>query len=274
MTTNGLPEAQAQFDQFLEHVQETARSRARRIWIKAGVFGLTGKTPDSLAAFKNAAQLLPPSVDLAVARFKMGDALFAQGDFAGARENYEAVWQGFHKFSRRERETLVPQALYQTVRACMKLGDMAGTTNALARILTVYPTNNLADNSVLLVGEELSDLQQPASARALFEKFEELYPKSPLRPEVELALARTYEQEGSWPDAIGIYDRWAEQYTNDVRLLPQVEYARAWANFQAGRETNAFLLFTNFHRAISNQCSGTRRAMVGGRPFLPARAIS
>ena len=73
----------------------------------------------------------------------------------------------------------------------------------------------------------MSDLQQPAAARALFEKVEELYPKSPLRPEVELALARTYEQEGSWPDAIGIYDRWVEQYTNDVRLLPQVEYARA-----------------------------------------------
>ena len=150
-------------------------------------------------------------------------------------------------------ETLAPQALYQTVRACMELDDMAGTTNALAQILTVYPTNNLADNSVLLAGEELSDLQQPAAARALFEKFEELYPKSPLRPEVELALARTYEQESNWPAAIGIYDRWVERYTNDMPLLPQVEYARAWANFQAGDETNAFLLFTNFHRAISDQ---------------------
>ena len=190
--------------------------------------------------------MLPPSVDLAVARFKMGDALVCAGRFCGRAGKLRSGLAGFYEFSRREHETLAPQALYQTVRACMKLGDMAGTTNALARILTVYPTNNLADNSVLLAGEELSDLQQPAAARALFEKFEELYPKSPLRPEVELALARTYEQEGSWPDAIGIYDRWVEQYTNDVRLLPQVEYARAWANFQAGRETNAFQLFTNF----------------------------
>ena len=52
---------------------------------------MAGKIPESLAAFKTAAQILPPSVDLAVARFKIGDALFAQGDFAGARENYEAV---------------------------------------------------------------------------------------------------------------------------------------------------------------------------------------
>ena len=128
----------------------------------------------------------------------------------------------------------------------MKLGDMTGTTNALARILTTYPTNSLVDSSLLLAGEQLSDMQQPAAARALFRKVVELLPKSSLRPEVELALARTYEQEGSWPVAIGIYDRWVEIYTNSEALLPQVEYARAWANFQAGRGTNAFLLFTNF----------------------------
>jgi TolA-binding protein len=104
----------------------------------------------------------------------------------------------------------------------------------------------LADKSVLLVGESFTDMQQPASARALFEKFKQRFPDSPLRPEVELALARTYEQEDSWPAAIGVYDAWVKDFTANTLLLPQVEYARAWANFQAGRETNAFLLFTNF----------------------------
>lgn len=244
VTTNGLQAAEAQFDQFLGTYPGS--SLAGKAYLDKGwCLWIGGKTSESLGAFKNAAQLLPPSVDLAVARFKMGDALFAQGDFAGARENYEMVWQNFTNFPAVNTD-LVPQALYQTVRACMKLGDMAGTTNALARILTVYRANNLADKSLLLAGEQLSDLQQPAAARALFEKVIEIYPRSPLRPDVELALARTYEQEGSWADAIGIYDRWAAWYTNDVRLLPRVEYARAWANFQAGHETNAFLLFTNF----------------------------
>ena len=63
---------------------------------------------------------------------------------------------------------------------------------------------------------------------------------------MELALARTYEQEDSWPAAIGVYDAWVKDFTASTLLLPQVEYARAWANFQAGRETNAFLIFTNF----------------------------
>ncbi len=171
--------------------------------------------------------------------------MFAQGNFAGARDNYEAVANDFTNFPDVS-DTIGAQALYQTLRACLALKDVAGASNALARILNIYPMSNLTDKSILLVGEGLADIGQPASARMLFLKFEELAPTNSLRPEVDLALARTYEQEGNWPDAIAIYDRWAERYTNDVRLLPQAEYARAWANFQAGRETNAFLLFTNF----------------------------
>jgi len=242
--TNVLAQAQAEFDQF-PGLYPNSPLLGKAYLDRGWCFWTNGNIPASLDAFRTAAEKLPVSPDLAVARFKMGDALFAQGDFAGARENYEQVWQGFTNFPA-VNTTLAPQALYQTVRACMKLGDLAGTTNALARILTFYPTNNLADNTVLLAGQELSDMQQPASARALFEKFEELYPRSSLRPEVELGLARTYEQEGNWPEAIGIYDRWVRQYTNDMRLLPQVEYARAMANYQAGNGTAAFAILTNF----------------------------
>jgi TolA-binding protein len=244
VATNGLPEAEAQFHQFFSSY--TNSPFAGKAYLDQGwCFWIDGKISESLVAFKTAAQMLSPSVDLAVARFKTGDALFAQKDYAGARENYEAVVNDFTNFPAVS-EAIGAQALYQTLRACLELNDVTGASNALARILTIYPTNNLAHNSVLLVGEGLADMKQPSSARALFEKFEERFPDSPMRPEVELALARTYEQENNWPSAIGIYDRWVEQYTNDARLLPQVVYARAWANFQAGRETNALRLFTNF----------------------------
>src|SRR5262249_49535126 len=98
----------------------------------------------------------------------------------------------------------------------------------------------------LLDGEALSDLAQPASARALFQKFEQLSPQSSLLPDVELAIARTYEQENDWAQAITIYDSWVARFTNNPKKMPAVQYARAWANFQGGNETNAFILFTNF----------------------------
>jgi TolA-binding protein len=244
VATNGLQDAEAQFDQFLNTY--TNSPLAGRAYLDKGwCFWVAGEIPESLAAFKSAAQLLPPSVDLAVARFKMGDALFAQKDYAGARDNYEAVANDFTNFPAVTR-SISAQALYQMLRASLALKDVTGASNALARILTAYPTSHLADSSVLLVGEGLSDLQEPASARALFEKFEELFPDSPLRPEVEMALARTYEQQDNWPAAIGIYDRWVKRYANDRKLLPQAEYARAMANYRAGDETNAFRLFTDF----------------------------
>jgi TolA-binding protein len=275
--TNGLQEAEAQFDQFLNTYTNSALTGKACLdkgwchWLASKMAGdqgdftnATQETAESLADFETAAKLLPPSVDQAVARFKMGDALFVQKEYAGARDNYQAVVNDFTNFPAVSK-TLDAQALYQTLRACMKLGDMAGATNALARILTVYPTSNLADNSVLLVGEGLSDLQQPAAARALFEKFEELFPDSPLRPEAELALARTYEQESNWPAAIGIYDRWVKQYANDARLLPQVEYARAMANYQAGNATNALQLFTSFVAQFpSNALAPVAQWWIGG----------
>jgi TolA-binding protein len=244
VATNGLQEAEAQFDQLLKKYKNstlTGKAYLDQGWC----FWIEGKVPESLDAFKAAAHNLPPSVDLAVSRFKMGDALFAQKKYAGARDNYRMVVNDFTNFPV-VGETLGAQVSYQMLRVCLELNDVAGASNALARILKVYPTSDLADNSVLLVGEGLTDMQQPAAARALFQKFEERFPKSPLRPEVELALARTYEQEDNWPAAIGVYDNWVEHFATNALLLPQVEYTRAWANFQAGRETNAFLLFTNF----------------------------
>ena len=244
VATNDLMEAQVQFSRFLGAF--TNSTLAGKAYLDRGwCFWIEGRIRESLDDFKTAAQKLPPSVDLAVARFKMGDALFAQKNYTGARENYRIVVNDFTNFPV-VGETLGAQVSYQMLRVCLELKDVAGASNALAQILKVYPTSDLADNSILLVGEGLTDMRQPASARALFLKFEERFPNSPLRPEVELALARTYEQEDNWPAAIGVYDNWVGHFATNALLLPQVEYTRAWANFQAGRETNAFLLFTNF----------------------------
>jgi len=241
--TNGLQEARMRFDQFTNVFPDSpliGKAYLDRGWC----LWLAGNTTNSLADFETAAKRLPPSPDLAVARFKMGDAQFAQGDFAGARKNYESVADNFTNFPDVGR-TLGAPALYQTLRACMKLNDMAGADKALAQILKVYPASGLADNSLLLFGEGLSDFNQPARARAEFERFQTLFPDSPLRPEAQLAVARTYEQEQNWPVAIGQYEKWLADYpTNALRV--QADYALAWANDQAGHKTNAFLLFTNF----------------------------
>jgi tetratricopeptide (TPR) repeat protein len=98
---------------------------------------------------------------------------------------------------------------------------------------------------MLLVGQGLNRQESPTRAREVFTEFVAKFPGSPLLPEVQLAIARTYEKEANWQAAMSSYDQWTATYTNDA-ALPRAEFCRAWANFKAGSETNALSLFTNF----------------------------
>ena len=243
--TNQLSAAQDRFDQFLRVF--TNSPLAGKAYLDRGwCLWLAGRAPESFAAFKAAAQSATcrrrtwPWRD-----FKMGDALFAQRDFTNALENYRRVVDDFADFPA-VAQTLGDRALYQILRANLQLTNYDGASNAMARILRLYPASDLAGNSLLLVGEGLADARQPAAARALFEKFMDQSPATnALRPQVELAMARTYEQEQNWPAAISQYESWLGNFPTNA-LRPQADYALAWANFQAGNETNAFRLFTNF----------------------------
>ena len=241
--TNQLSSARERFDQFLRECPNSPL--AGKAYLDRGLcLWITGLAPESFEAFQAAAQRLPPSMDLAVARFKMGDALFAQQNYTNALDNYRRVVDGFTAFPA-VMQTLGDRALYQILRTNLRLTNYNGASNAMARILELYPASDLAANSLLLVGEGLADSRQPAAARALFEKFVEQSPTNTLRSQVELAVARTYEQEQDWPSAIARYERWRIDFPTNA-LRPQAEYALAQANFQAGNDTNALRLFTNF----------------------------
>jgi TolA-binding protein len=249
--TNQLTAARERFDQFFRAFPNSplmGKAYLDRGWCgwRAWLAGSTiNSLTDSLTNFAAAAQKLPLSEDLAVARFKMGDALFALTNYAGALENYSAVIDIYTNFPAVGR-SLGNQALYQSLRASLELTNLADAEAVMRRILDLSPAGDLNGASLLLVGEELSDSGQPAAARSLFEKFQEQAPHSPLRPEVELAIARTYEHERNWPAAIGKYSDWLNVFPTNALLRPQAEYALALADYQAGNKTNAFLRFTNF----------------------------
>jgi len=249
--TNHLGEAQACFDQFLAAFPDSPLTgkayldRGWCSWCEWLAESTTNSLNDSLTNFKAAAPRLPPSEDLAVARFKMGDALFAQGDFTNALENYRAVVDDFTGFPA-VMQSLGNRALYQSLRACMELTNIAGAEDAMERILKQYPASEEAGNSLLLMGEYLTDLSQPTNALAVFQRFEAVVPHSLLRPQVELAIAHACEEDQNWPAAIEKYEKWLADFPTNALLRPQAEYALASANYQAGNETNAFILFTNF----------------------------
>lgn len=238
--TNHLQSAAAAFDKFL--VAFPKSPLAGKAYLDRGWCDwIFEKTPESLADFKMAAQKLPPSEDLAVAKLKIGDAMFALTNYAGALRNFRAVLGDFSGFPEVEKD-LGERALYQSLRADLELNNTADASNALAQILEKYPAGEPAQGGTLLLVEASTDSSQ---ARHLFESFDRRFAGSLLRPQAELAVARTYEREQNWLAAVTNYESWLKNYpTNEFR--PQADYSLAQADFQAGDETNAFTQFTNF----------------------------
>ncbi|MBI3851691.1 MAG: tetratricopeptide repeat protein [Verrucomicrobia bacterium] len=242
-STNLLQQAHSHFDRLVtvftnsEFFGKAQLDRGWCLWEE-------GKVPESKAAFQSAVEKLPASYDQAVARFKLADAQFEIKDFAGAATNYNLIIDRYTSLPQVKTNLFEP-ALYQLLRASLATTNLIGATNALTRILTEYPASFYVDRGLLLVGQTLNSQGDPAKARELFSQIEKLIPHSSLLPEVELAIARTYEQEGNWPAAISRYDAWLTEFTNHAARAG-AEYSRASANYKAGNETNALTLFTGF----------------------------
>jgi TolA-binding protein len=241
--TNQLALAQANFDRLL--AADAYGPLSGKAFLDRGwCFWLSDKWPESEADFRAAVTRLPVSADLAVAKFKLGDALYAQTNFVAARASYQSVLDEFGNVPAVAR-ALSDRAFYQILRANLELTNAPGAEAVMRQMLAKYPASELADSSLLLLGEGFSDWGLTTNALSTFQEFKKLFPDSPLTPQVELARARTFERDQKWPEAIATYAGWLQEFpTND--LLPQVEYALAWANFQAGQETNALSRFTNF----------------------------
>lgn len=206
---------------------------------------LTDKLPQAEAAFQAATSLLPHSLAQATAWFKLGDTRLRLGNYPVAISNYNTLVSQYAA-DPAVRTNLFEPALYQCVRAAIAAKDLPSATNALSLLFASHPKGFHTERAILLAGQEIIRQGNPSAARQIFLEFAQLAPDAPLLPEVRLAIARTYEQDNDWPKAIEEYDRWLSIFTNSPALRPQTEYLNAWANFQAGRETNAFQLFTSF----------------------------
>ena len=241
--TNRLEEAEGCFGRLLGEFPQS--SLTGKAWLNQGwCWWLRGRYAEGREAFANAVSRLPHSEDQAVARFKWADTQFELKDFAGALTNYAALVGDFSA-SPEIKNRLIEPALYQAVRAALEVPDLGAATNALEKILRWFPQGFAGDRSLLLTGQGFSRENNPARARALFARFQEMYPTHALAFEIRLAVARSFERENDWDAAITNYDLWLASFTNHPEL-PAVEFNRAWDNFQARRETNAFTSFTNF----------------------------
>jgi len=197
------------------------------------------------ADFQIAADQLRPSPEQAVAQFKLADAELYQHKYGPALTNYNQLLKQYATTESVTNGGLFDQALYQIIEASLALGQEKDAENALQEILNRYPNSLFSDRGQLLIGE--SKTNDYEMARREFSEVLKRSPNTPMLAEAQFAIARTYEQEGDWTNALRKYDAWLDAHATNAPLLrPQVEYARALDYSKAGMESNALSLFTNF----------------------------
>jgi len=205
---------------------------------------LQGQVGPSREQFAAAEANLPFSYDRAVAIFKEGDAAYLLEDYTNALANYEAVVGEYVEMSE-VRELLLDRALYQVIRSSLALHRLPRATAAMEQLLSEQPDSPLADRAMLVVGQASSRLGQPVEARRILKRCADQYPNRSLRPEVMLAVARSYVLETNWTEAIAQYQSWMQAFPSDPRQST-AEFNLAWATAQSGDMTNALTLFTRF----------------------------
>jgi len=241
--TNHLNTALGLFDRLVAGYTNSpliGRAELNRGWS----YWLKGQMSDSAVAFERAGGKLGESEEQVVARFKLGDALFAQKDFARALPAYQSAVEESARWPQTH-TVLGADLLHQVLRSSLEVTNIAVATNAMAQILTLQPRSTAADGSLLQLVQKLADVGQSELARSEYERFIALVPDFSLRAQIELLLGRAHEQQGDWPAAIALYERWLTHFSTNT-LRPQVEYQLAWANSRAGSETNALQQFSDF----------------------------
>ncbi|HXJ57238.1 MAG TPA: tetratricopeptide repeat protein [Verrucomicrobiae bacterium] len=240
---NHLQAALVQFEKLLTTFTNSP-VRGKALLDKGWCLWLDHRGGESALAFRAATELLPFGDDLAVARFKLADALFDQGDYPGALRLYRTITNDFAGLQT-VRDSLFDQAIYEMVRASIQANDPETASTTIAQMLDWAPASEVSQRAMWLAGRDRLRVRQPQQARQIFTDFLKRFPDRPLVPEVELAVARTYQLENDWKQALRMYEEWLDRYAAS-HLRARAEYARALATDKAFGPTNAFPLFTNF----------------------------
>jgi len=219
-----------------------------------------GDFAGAAAHFSQAVTKLPMSENQAVALLKLGDACFRQSNYTAAVLHYGQLITNYATVADVTNQ-LFDLALYQLVQANVKLGLEDAASAAAQHILNWFPISGFGEQSLLLIGEDsLNRKTNYPAARATFQQLLEKYPHTLLWPQIQLAIARTFEQQGDWTNAFNAYASLEDSpgfATNSLR--PQVEFALALACGKAGLETNALARMSNVV-SLTNQFPGDPNA--------------
>lgn len=221
-------------------------------------------------AFTEAAALLPRSAAQAVARFKLADVQFRQGQPAAALTNYLAVAENYRGVGDVEAQ-YATLAWQQAVAAAIAATNFPAAQRAIEQLMVRDPRAEATARGLLALTDEYARHGTPLQGRELLEQFVARFPDSPMRAEVELSIADALRREELWARALNHYERWLAAHQTQTNRI-RAEFGRALVLASSGGTTNAVEQFLQLaNRYPNSPLAQTALIWLGNHYFQQGR---
>jgi tetratricopeptide (TPR) repeat protein len=151
-----------------------------------------GHYPESIEAYSVVIDRFPNHAVAAEAKRGIELALYQLGQ----NENGEAVLAEL--VERFPSSSFAADAQFEIALRRYQANDFEGAAEAFRRVVSQFPSYSSGDRALYLMGDSYSHLGRDAEARGAWEQFVTFFPKSELRPTVQLQLGATRFAEGDY----------------------------------------------------------------------------
>ena len=179
-----------------------------------------------------------------LSRFRTNDALYGAGMREFRARHWDNAIQAFERLTLDlpARDTLLPRAFWMLATAHARKGEHLLAAQGYARLNQTFPDDTLADDAMLMEGQEYAkmwrkpslDAQYGHTALATYRSMLELYPDSPLAPKAEQGVNQLLEWLASKDYLTGMHyarrkapDSAILYFKDVIKNYPESAHARA-----------------------------------------------
>ncbi|MDX1952237.1 MAG: tetratricopeptide repeat protein [Verrucomicrobiota bacterium] len=248
--TNILFQARTHFDAIINRytnsplVGKALLNKGWTYWEESTALGNPELMQPAGASFQAALSVLPKSEEQAIAQLKFGDVSVQLRNYPIAMTQYQQVISNYSEIPQVTTRWL-PEALGKIFKLQLLQTNLSDSEAVLSQFMEKSPESPLRHELSLQLAETYNRRKEGDNARRTLEKFGALATNSPVKASAELLVAQSFAVEEKWTNAVTQINSWLAAYPQHPSRA-EAEFERCWMLWGAGQETNAFSAFTNF----------------------------
>lgn len=169
--------------------------------------------------------------------FQLGSSYEEAGDLVKAKESYGKILKLYSD------SAYADYAQFQIGVLQLKAQELDQAIDSFKLILKNYPQSKLLPDAVYSLGVAYFGKNDFLKSIELFSRFQNEFKDSLLSSQAFYMQGVSFLSLGKINDALNVFKAWVKNYSQDVELLPKIEYEIADCYYKLGQEEESFKLF-------------------------------